>query len=243
MSARSFITIVSMLVIAALLPAVPASAQDELEVKVTPLYHATFVLQFGDQTVIVDPVARADYSGFGEPNAILITDVHPDHWNMETVAMLMGTRTKVIAPDAVADSWGGIDTVLENKETTDADGITIEAVAMYNLERGPRGGELYHPKGRGNGYIVSLGFERIYIAGDTECIPEMKELEDISMAFIPMNIPYTMPPSEAAECVKAFKPTVVYPYHFNDSDLDVFTWRLEDTPEIEVRILDWYPRR
>ena len=101
-----------------------------------------------------------------------------------------------------------------------------------------------NPKGRGNGYIVSLGFERIYIAGDTECIPEMKELEDISMAYIPMNLPHTMPPSEAAECVKTFKPTVVYnPYHFNDSDLDVFTWRLEDTPEIEVRILDLYPRR
>lgn len=113
---------------------------------------------------------------------------------------------------------------------------------MYNLERGPRAGELYHPPGRGNGYIVNLGFERIYIAGDTECIPEMKALKGITMAFIPMNR-YTMSPSEAAECVKAFKPTVVYPYHFNDSDLDVFTWKLEDTPEVEVRILDWYPRR
>ncbi len=242
MSARTFINIASVLAIAALLPAAPASAQDELEVKVTPLYHATFVLQFGDQTIIVDPVARADYSGFGEPNAILITDVHPDHWNMETVAMLMGTKTKVVAPEAVADSWGGIDTVLDNDEVADANGIAIEAVPMYNLERGPRTGELYHPKGRGNGYVVNLGFESIYIAGDTECIPEMKELEGITMAFIPMNR-YTMPPSEAAECVKAFKPDVVYPYHFNDSDLDVFIWRLEDTPEIEVRILDWYPRR
>ncbi len=242
MSARSFIILVSLLAIAALLPAAPAAAQDELEVKVTPLYHATFVLQFGDQTIIVDPVARGDYRGFSEPSAILITDVHPDHWNMETVAMLMGTKTKVIAPASVADSWGGIDTVLANEQFADADGIAIEAVPMYNLERGPRTGELYHPPGRGNGYILNLGFERIYIAGDTECIPEMKELEGITMAFIPMNR-YTMPPSEAAECVKAFKPTVVYPYHFNDSDLDVFIWKLEDTPEIEVRILDWYPRR
>ncbi len=242
MSARSFITLVSLLTIAALLPAAPVAAQEELEVKITPLYHATFVLQFGDQTIIVDPVARADYTGFSEPSAILITDVHPDHWNMETVAMLMGTSTKVIAPEAVADAWGGIDTVLENDEFADAAGIAIEAVPMYNLERGPRAGELYHPPGRGNGYIVNLGFERIYIAGDTECIPEMKALKGITMAFIPMNR-YTMSPSEAAECVKAFKPTVVYPYHFNDSDLDVFTWKLEDTPEVEVRILDWYPRR
>ena len=147
MSARSFITIVTVLAIAALLTVPPSSAQDELEVKVTPLYHATFVLQFGDQTIIVDPVARADYRGFGEPDAILIPDVHPDHWNMETVALLMGTKTKVIAPAAVADSWGGIDTVLQNDGITDAAGIKIEAVPMYNLERGPRGGELYQSEG------------------------------------------------------------------------------------------------
>ena len=243
MSARWFTAAVSLVALATLLVPAPAPAQDELEVKVTPLRHATFVLQFGDQTVIVDPVAGLDYRDFGEPNAILITDVHPDHWNMETVAMLMGTMTKVIAPEAVADSWGGIDTVLEHEEIVDADGISIEAVPMYNLERGPRDGELYHPEGRGNGYVVNLGFERIYIAGDTECIPEMQELEDISMAFIPMNLPYTMPPSEAAACVKTFSPKVVYPYHYRGSDLDVFTFRLTDAPEIEVRILDWYPNQ
>lgn len=243
MSARSIATIVALLAVSIAFANPSAWAQDELEVKVTALRHATFVLQFGDQTIIVDPVANIDYSAFGEPNVILITDVHPDHWNMETVAMLMDTKTKVVAPDAVADSWGGIDTVLEHKKIIDADGILIEAVPMYNLERGPRAGELYHPKGRGNGYIVHLGFERIYIAGDTECIPEMRKLKDISMAFIPMNLPYTMTPTEAAECVKTFMPAVVYPYHHRGSDLDVFTWRLEDTPEIEVRILDWYPGR
>jgi len=244
MTARSLSTAICLLAIAAMLPATPAAAQeDELEVKVTALRHATFVLQFGDQTIIVDPVAGPDYRNLANPTAILITDVHPDHWNMETVALLMGTKTKVVAPDAVADSWGGIDTVLEHEEFADADGILIEAVPMYNLARGPREGELYHPKGRGNGYVVNIGFERIYIAGDTECIPEIAELEDITMAFIPMNLPYTMTPTEAAECVKTFKPKVVYPYHYRGSDLDVFVWRLEDTPEIEVRILDWYPRR
>ena len=243
MSARSIATIVALLAISIAFANTPAAAQDELEVKVTPLRHATFVLQFGDQTIIVDPVADIDYSTFGEPTVILITDVHPDHWNMEAVALLMDTKTKVVAPNAVANSWGGIDTVLEHEQVIDADGILIEAVPMYNLERGPREGELYHPEGRGNGYIVHLGFERIYIAGDTECIPEMQELKDISMAFIPMNLPYTMPPAEAAECVKTFMPKVVYPYHHRGSDLDVFTWRLEDTPEIEIRILDWYPRR
>jgi L-ascorbate metabolism protein UlaG (beta-lactamase superfamily) len=231
------------LVVVCALAAMPVRAQDELEVKVTPLRHATFVLQWGDQTIIVDPVDGLDYTGFSDPAAILITDVHPDHWDMETVALLMGTSTKVVAPEAVADSWGGIDTVLAYEEFTDAEGVLIEAVPAYNIERGPREGELYHPEGRGNGYVVNLGFERIYIAGDTECTPEMKALQDITMAFIPMNLPYTMTPTEAAECVKAFKPAVVYPYHYRGSDLDVFSWRLEDTPEVEVRILDWYPEQ
>lgn len=220
-----------------------AAVQDELEVKVTPLRHATFAMQFGEQVIIVDPVAGADYSAFREPVVILITDTHPDHWSMETVAMLMDVGTKVVAPPAVADQWGGIDTVLENGEIIAVGDILIEAVPMYNLERGPRDGELYHPPGRGNGYVVNFGLERIYISGDTECTPEVKALQDIDIAFLTMNLPYTMPPAEAAECVKAFKPEVVYPYHYRGSDLDVFTWRLEDTPEIEVRVLDWYPSR
>jgi L-ascorbate metabolism protein UlaG (beta-lactamase superfamily) len=234
---------ISLLVALIMLPLTPAWAQDELEVKITPIRHATFVMEFGEQTIIVDPVGDADYSAFDEPTLILITHVHPDHWNMETVAMLMGTGTKVVAPESVADSWGGIDTVLENEEFADAEGISVEVVPAYNVERGPREGEFYHPEGRDNGYIVNFGFERIYIAGDTECTSEMKALEDISMAFIPMNLPYTMTPTEAAECVKAFMPRVVYPYHHRGSDLDVFTWRLEDTPDVEVRILDWYPGR
>ncbi len=239
---RRVVTVICLAATVLLIPSAPAWAQDELEVKVTPVRHGTFVLEFGEQTIIVDPV-EADYSAFDEPTLILITHVHPDHWNMETVAMLMGTGTKVVAPESVADSWGGIDTVLENEEFTDAEGISVEAVPAYNVERGPREGEFYHPEGRDNGYVVNFGFERIYIAGDTECTPEMRELEDISMAFLPMNLPYTMTPTEAAECVKAFMPKVVYPYHHRGSDLDEFTWRLEDTPDVEVRILDWYPRR
>ncbi len=243
MTARRLLTFLGFFTATLILATPAAPAQDELEVKVPPIRHATFVLEFGEQAIIVDPVADIDYTAFGEPTVILITDVHPDHWNMETVAMLMSTGTKVVAPASVADSWGGIDTVLEYGEITEAEGIIIEAVPAYNLERGPREGELYHPEGRGNGYVVNFGFERIYIAGDTECVPEIKELDGISMAFIPMNLPYTMTPTEAAACVKEFKPAVVYPYHHRGSDLDVFVWRLEDTPDVEVRILDWYPSR
>jgi len=241
MHARKLVTFVLLFALASLLPVTAQAQEDELEVKVTALGHATFILEWGEQVIIVDPVAQYDYRYYSEPDVILITDIHPDHWSSDTVAMLMGANTKVVGPDALP--WGGIDTVLDNGEFADAEGILIEAVPAYNIERGPREGEFYHPLGRGNGYIVHLGFERIYIAGDTECTPEMKELQDITMAFIPMNLPYTMTPTEAAECVKAFMPKVVYPYHHRGSDVDDFTWLLEDTPEVEVRILDWYPRR
>ncbi len=241
MSNRIRSALLAVLFLAVWTPA--AFAQDELELSVKPLGHGTLALQFADQTIIVDPVANRDYTGLSEPTVILITDIHPDHWNMETAAMLMGGRTKVVAPRTVADQWGGIDTVLEYEKFVMVGDIKIEAVPMYNIERGPTEGEYYHPKGRGNGYLLTFGLRRIYISGDTECIPEMRELKDIDIAFVSMNEPYTMPPSEAAECVKAFKPKVVYPYHYRGSDLDVFTWRLEDTPEVEIRLLDWYPPR
>ena len=112
---------------------------------------------------------------------------------------------------------------------------------MYNLTRGPAAGQLFHTKGRGNGYIVTLGDKRIYIAGDTECTPEMKALKNIDVAFIPMNLPYTMPPTEAADCVKAFKPKVVYPYHYMGQDLNVFKNALNGSG-VDVRIRDWYAK-
>jgi len=111
---------------------------------------------------------------------------------------------------------------------------------MYNLTRGPAPGQLYHPKGRGNGYLLTLGGKRVYIAGDTACTPEMRALTNIDVAFLPMNLPYTMPPTEAAACAKAFEPHIVYPYHYRGSDLKAFADALKGEP-IEVRLRDWYP--
>ena len=119
-------------------------------------------------------------------------------------------------------------------------GISIEAVPMYNLQRGPAAGQLFHTKGRGNGYIVTLGGKRVYFAGDTECTAEMKALKDIDVAFIPMNLPYTMPPSEAAACVKAFKPKIAIPYHYQGQKPEEFQAALKGSG-IEVRLLNWYP--
>jgi len=111
---------------------------------------------------------------------------------------------------------------------------------MYNLVRGPSAGKLFHDKGRGNGYVLTLGGKRIYFSGDTESVPEMKALKNIDIAFVTMNLPYTMPPEEAAEGVKAFKPKIVYPYHYRNSDLNVFTNALKDEKGIEVRLRNWY---
>ena len=131
--------------------------------------------------------------------------------------------------------------MIANGETKTINGVSIEAVPMYNLQRGPSAGQLFHTKGRGNGYVVTVGGKRLYFAGDTECVPEMKALKNIDVAFIPMNLPYTMPPSEAAECVKAFKPKIAYPYHYMGSDLKQFEDALKGSG-VEVRVRDWYAK-
>ena len=126
-------------------------------------------------------------------------------------------------------------------DTRTVAGVALEAVPMYNLVRGPSAGQFFHTKGRGNGYIVTLGGTRIYLAGDTECTPEMKALKNIDVAFVPMNLPYTMTPAEAAACVATFKPGIVYPYHYRGSNLQEFKDALAGTG-IEVRIRDWYAK-
>jgi L-ascorbate metabolism protein UlaG (beta-lactamase superfamily) len=131
--------------------------------------------------------------------------------------------------------------VLANGQTKTVAGVSIEAVPMYNLQRGPSAGQLFHTKGRGNGYIVTLGGKRLYFAGDTECTTEMKALKNIDVAFIPMNLPYTMPPSEAADCVKAFKPKIVIPYHYQGQKPEEFQAAVKGSG-VEVRLLNWYPQ-
>lgn len=216
--------------------------QDSEEIIITPIYHASLVLQYGGKAIYVDPRNRGDYHGLPMADLVLVTDIHPDHLDIEAIAQRMGINTVVIGPAAVSRQWGGVDVVLKNGERKQFGDILVEAVAMYNIKRGPSEGQLYHDKGRGNGYVVTFGGKRIYISGDTECTAEMRRLEDIDIAFVCMNLPYTMTPGEAAECVKAFRPKIVYPYHYRGSDLGVFTWALKDTPEVEVKLLDWYPK-
>jgi L-ascorbate metabolism protein UlaG (beta-lactamase superfamily) len=216
------------------------------DIEIDPINHATFVLRWNNKTIFVDPVGGAQ-KFTGKPDLILVTDIHGDHLNADTLKGVAGDKTKIIAPAAVADQLppelksksasGPATVVLANGEKKDFDGISIEAIPMYNLTEDRK---KFHAKGRGNGYVLTLGGKRIYISGDTEDIPEMRALKNIDAAFLCMNLPYTMTPDQAASAVKEFKPKIVYPYHHRGSDVEKFKQLVG--PASEVRILDWYAK-
>ena len=216
---------------------IPAQGGD---ITIAPINHATLQITHAGHVVDVDPVAQGTYTGLAAPDLILLTDIHGDHMDPATVAKIRKPSTVIVVPAAAAKNFEGA-VVMANGEKKTVSGVAIEAVPMYNLTRGPSPGQLFHDKGRGNGYILTLGGKRLYIAGDTECTPEMKALTNIDVAFLPMNLPYTMPPSEAAECVKAFKPKIVYPYHYPGSDPNEFANALKGTG-VDVRLRDWYAK-
>ncbi len=207
-------------------------------VEVIPIHHGSLILKWQEKVIYVDPWSRGDYTGQPPADLILITDIHGDHMDPEQISRVRKDETVIVAPAAVQKTVSEA-RVLSNGETIRPLGIQVEGIAMYNLKRGPKAGQLYHTRGRGNGYILTFGKERVYISGDTECIPEMKALKDIDLAFVCMNLPYTMTPEEAAECVNSFRPKAVYPYHFRGSDVKVFE-RMVTAEGVEVRILDWY---
>ena len=225
-------------------PAVDSIATEDGALKIVPINHATLALEWKDRTIYVDPVGGAKvFQGLPKPDLILVTDIHGDHFSNETLAELVGPNTKLVCPAAVADQMTPdlrkSATILTNGQTGELAGIKIEAIPMYNLtpER-----LKFHNKGRGNGYVVTLGGKRIYLSGDTEDIPEMLALKDIDVAFVCMNLPYTMTVEQAARAVRAFKPRVVYPYHYRGSDVNKFKELVGTDAGIEVRLREWYPK-
>lgn len=218
------------------------------EVIITPIEHATAVLEWGNIVIYIDPVGGAEaFEGKKAPDLILITDIHGDHFNLETLEALNTDKAKIMAPQAVADKLPEEFTpqidVLNNGESKERYGITVAAIPMYNLRKEAL---KFHEKGRGNGYILNIDDQRIYFSGDTEDIPEMRALENIDKAFICMNLPYTMTEESAADAVLEFKPKEVYPYHYrgnpNVSDVNKFKKLVnEGDAGIEVVQLDWYP--
>ena len=208
------------------------------EVKITPVRHASLMIEAGGKVIQVDPWSQGNYDGLPKADLILITDIHGDHLDPKAIDQVKKSDTTIIAPPAVAEKLPEVKT-LRNGEKTKWGRWNIEAFPMYNMKRGPSPGAFYHEKGRGDAYILTYGGMRFYIAGDTEGTPEMRALKNIDVAFVPMNLPCTMPPEEAAEAVRAFHPKIVYPYHYRGSDLTKFQQALQGSG-IDVRIRNWY---
>jgi L-ascorbate metabolism protein UlaG (beta-lactamase superfamily) len=203
---------------------------------ITFIGHGSLMCEFNDMVIHIDPVSdMGDYSQLPKADIILVTHNHYDHFKPETVEMLTKEGTElIISEDCLKDAGGGI--VMKNGDTNIVKGITVEAVPAYNIKHMHSPGNPFHPKGVGNGYVLTFGDKKIYIGGDTENIPEMKQLSGIDIAFLPMNLPYTMTPEMTAEAAISFKPKILYPYHFGDTDTDRLIELLKDTPDIEVRI-------
>ena len=231
-------------------PSEPVTVSAPAELDIQPVSHASFVLTSGETVIYNDPVGGPEaYAAFAEPDLVLVSDIHPDHLDSATLVGVVAEGTELIVPQAVADQLppklAERARVLANGEQLTIDGVDVYALPMYNLREEALE---YHPKGRGNGYLVTVGGERVYIAGDTEDIPEMRALTDVDVAFVPMNLPYTMPVDAAADAVLDFAPTRVIPYHYRGqeglSDTAQFR-RLVEAGEADVEVVSmaWYPER
>jgi L-ascorbate metabolism protein UlaG (beta-lactamase superfamily) len=216
--------------------------------KIQPILHATLAFTWNGKTIYADPQGGAKvFEGIAAPDLILITDIHGDHYNLETLNALNTTNATLIVPQAVADklpeNLKSKATVIGNGQTINKFDIGINAIPMYNL---PESADTRHTKGRGNGYVLTFGNKTVYLSGDTAGIPEMRALKNIDIAFVCMNLPYTMDINEASAAVLDFKPKIVYPFHYRGqgglSDTEAFKKKVnESNNAIEVRLRNWYP--
>jgi len=204
--------------------------------KITFIGHGTLMFAFDGETIHVDPVSReADYTDMPKAGLILVTHEHGDHLDTKVINMLRKEGTQIVLTKVCAERVaGGI--VMQNGDVRTVQGLIIEAVPAYNIVHKRPNGTPYHPEGRGNGYVVTFGDKRVYVAGDTENTPEMKKLKNIDIAFLPMNVPYTMTPQMVADAAKAFNPKILYPYHYGQTDPQKLVDLLKDSEDIEVRI-------
>lgn len=214
---------------------IPTSAGD---LKITFIGHATLMLTFNEKIIHIDPVSQeADYTAMPKADLILVTHSHGDHFDPGVIEHLRKENTSlVLSEDCAGAVSGGI--VMQNGDTKSIGGFTIEAIPAYNIVHKRASGEPYHPQGVGNGYVITFGDKRLYVAGDTENTPEMKALEGIDIAFLPMNLPYTMTPEMVADAARAFRPKILYPYHYGNTDTGELVELLKGEKGIEVRIRD-----
>lgn len=205
------------------------------ELSITAFGHSSLMFAFGGTVIHVDPWGnQADYTKLPKADLILVTHEHPDHCDVQAIAAVQKPGTTVIANAAAGAKLPG-SVVMNNGGVKTVAGIGIEAVPAYNLVHMRAPGQPYHPKGVGNGYVLTFGDQRVYVAGDTENTPEMKSPRDIACAFLPMNLPYTMTPEMVADAARAMKPKILYPYHTGDTDTAQLVALLKDSG-IELRI-------
>jgi len=211
-----------------------STAMGDLEI--TFIGHGSLMFNYRGLVIYVDPFSRlADYAKLPKAQLILITHEHGDHLDQKALADVRTPKTIVILTETCASKIkDGI--VMKNGDVETVGGLQIEAVPAYNLVHMRAEGVPYHPKGIGNGYVITFHEKRVYIAGDTENIPEMKQLQNIDCAFLPMNLPYTMTPEMVADAAKVFKPKILYPYHYGDTDTSKLVELMKDTPVVDVRI-------
>lgn len=206
------------------------------ELKITFIGHGTLMLTFGGKVIHIDPVGSyADYGKLPQGDIILVTHEHGDHLDPKAIGILRKSGTDVVGAEACAEKLANI-IVMKNGESRVFQGIKIDAVPAYNIKHMRSPGNPFHPKGRGNGYVLTFDDKRVYVGGDTENIPEMKELKNIDIAFLPMNLPYTMTPEMVAEAAKVIRPKILYPYHFGDTDTSKLVELLKNEKGVEVRI-------
>ena len=223
-----------------------ASAQDQFEsdtiatssgkLILTFIGHGTLMFTFNNLVIHIDPVSDyADYAKMPDADIILVTHQHRDHLDKGAIDKILKKDTEIICSESCTkDIKNGI--VMKNGDTKKVNGIQIKAVPAYNIVHKRKSGDPFHPKGEGNGYILTLGEKKVYVAGDTENIPEMKKLTGIDIAFLPMNLPYTMTPEMVADAVKMFNPKVLYPYHYGETNVKEIVELLKDKKDCEVRI-------
>ncbi len=219
---------------------IPTGAGD---LTVTFLGHGSLLFSFDGTTIAIDPYSKvADYTTLPKADIILVTHEHGDHLDLGAIQAIRSDGTVVAASPAAAEKIPGA-VVMKNGDRKvfpgtrkNSPGIPVTAVPAYNLvhERSP--GVPYHPKGRGNGYVLTFGDKRVYVAGDTENIPEMRALAGVDVAFLPMNLPYTMTPEMVADAARVLRPKILYPYHFGETDTSRIVELLRGQKEIEVRI-------
>ena len=206
------------------------------DLKITFIGHGTLMFQFGGKVIHVDPVGRyADYSQLPKADLILVTHEHRDHLDKQAIDRITKEDTLLALTAACAERIGhGL--VMRNGDAKTFKGLRVEAVPAYNVVHMRSPGQPFHPRGVGNGYVITFGNKRVYVAGDTENVPEMAKLATIDIAFLPMNLPYTMTPEMVAEAVHVIKPRIVYPYHFGNTDTSQLVRLLKDVENVEIRV-------